>query len=480
MSLVSKSLLASAAVLFTSSMPAFSQQLAEDVIEEYFNDIRSSGASVEPGIKSISGQTVEWADVVITGPNGDSKLVMPFIRATEIGGDKVSMGYPESQTMRTVPSNGKGSPVDVVISMQDMKHIISGTAAARQHDYQAGTLAYDVKTDDSNFAMHIVLNNLKGSQVNTGEFVRHYSGKMDVGNVTFDYTYNDGKGGMAAKGSYADLTASFEVDGASKDQMEEYLSGKRGFDVKYTMGAVSSVSDINQKDFKGVMTSTGESASGMLSLKGGLFKMQGGGKNASYEMKFTEMPLPPFDAQIDSVEFGFDMPLKKAAQPMPARMLMNLTGLKASDTLWGMIDPTGSLPRDKATLNIDVSANMKWLVDVVKADKAPGGVPIEVQDVSINDVTLNVAGASLNGKGSAVLDNSKMPPEPVGTVDLELIGGLGLVDKLVALGLVPQDQGQMVKMFSGMFAVPVGEDHLTSKIEMKQGGSILVNGQQVK
>lgn len=479
MSLVSKSLLASAAILFTTSIPVFSQQLAEEVIEEYFNDIRNGGATVEPGTKTISGQSVEWADVVITGPNGESKLVMPFVRATEIGDGKVSMQYPETQTMHMVPANGKGSPVDVVISTKDLKHIISGTAAARQHDYQAGSLAYDVKTEDSNFAMHVVLNNIKGSQVNTGEFVRHYVGNMDASNAEFDYSFKDDNGSMAAKGTYTDLAVNFAVDGASKDQMEEYLTGKRSFDVNYTMGAVTSVSDINQKDFKGVLTTTGESAKGAISLKDGLFKMEGGGLNATYEMKFSEMPLPPFSAKIDSVEFGFDMPLKKVDQPMPAHMLVNMTGVKASDTLWGMVDPTGSLPRDKATLNIDLSANMKWLVDVANAEKAQG-MPIEVQDVSVNDVTLDVAGARLHGVGAAVLDNSKMPPEPVGAVDLELIGGLGLLDKLVALGLVPQDQGQMVKMFSGMFAVPVGEDHLTSKIEMKAGGSIFVNGNQVK
>ncbi len=479
MSLVSKSLLASAAILFTSSMPAFSQQLAEEVIEEYFSDIRSSGATVEPGTKTVSGQSVEWADVIISGPNGESKWFLPFVRATEIGGGKVSMTYSEEQNLRLVPANGKGAPVDVVISLKDMKHIISGTAAARQHDYQAGAVAYNVKVKDDSFAMNVTLNNVKGTQMNTGEFVRHYSGNMAAANAVFDYTYADGNGSMTAKGSYADLALNFEVDGANKDQVEEYLEGKRGFAINYTLGAVTSVTDINQDGFKGVLTTSSDSTKGGISLKDGLFKINGGGKNASYDMKFTEMPLPPFSAQIDSIEFGFDMPLKKADQPMPARILINMTGVKASDTLWGMIDPTGSLPRDKATLNIDLSANLKWLVDVVSASNA-SDIPMEVQDVTINDITLDVAGARLNGKGSAVLDNTKMPPEPVGAVDLELVGGLGLLDKLVALGLVPQDQGQMVKMFSGMFAVPVGEDHLTSKIEMKAGGSIFVNGNQVQ
>ena len=71
---------------------------------------------------------------------------------------------------------------------------------------------------------------------------------------------------------------------------------------------------------------------------------------------------------------------------------------------------------------------------------------------------------------------------PVGEVNMDLRGGVGLLDKLVALGLVPQQQGQMVKMMSGMFAVPGGDgtDHLVSKIEMNADGSILANGQRIK
>ena len=146
-----------------------------------------------------------------------------------------------------------------------------------------------------------------------------------------------------------------------------------------------------------------------------------------------------------------------------------------------MVDPTGSLPREKATLNLDLTTKVKWLVDLMKIDEARG-MPAEVSEVTINDVTLKIAGASFNGTGAATLDNSKFPPEPVGEVNLDLKGGVGLLNKLVALGLVPQQQGQMVKMMSGMFTVPGGDgtDHLTSKIEMKKGGAILANGQRVK
>lgn len=481
MTLFSRPLLASAAVLFTLTTPVFSQSLAEEVIEEYFNELRQSGTRVEPGAKMVFGQTVEWKDIVISGPNGKSSLIMDFVRASEIGNGQVSVTYPEKQTMTMMPAKDGGSPVRVEILLDGMQHIISGSAAARQHDYKATKISYNVATEDTDFTMNISLNSVQGSQLGTGENIRHYSMDFLIKSASFDYSFKDGDAGISATGSYEDLAVGLEVDAANQDQAEEYLSGERGFKVVYAVGTFQSENNLDQPDFKGILSTKAQAAKGAFSVQEGVMQMNAVAENATYGLKFTEIPLPPFSAEIDSAAINFEMPLKQSDMAMPANLLLNMTGLKASDTLWGMIDPTASLPRDKATLNIDVSANMKWLVDLVKLDKAPA-MPAEVQDVTINDITLEVAGARLNATGAATLDNSKMPPEPVGAVDVDLKGGIGLLDKLVALGLVQQEQGQMVKMFSGMFAVPGGDgsDHLKSKIEMKLGGSILVNGQRIK
>jgi hypothetical protein len=42
----------------------------------------------------------------------------------------------------------------------------------------------------------------------------------------------------------------------------------------------------------------------------------------------------------------------------------------------------------------------------------------------------------------------------------------GLVDKLIQMGLIPEDQAMMPRMMLGMFATPVGDDMLTSTIEV--------------
>ena len=55
-----------------------------------------------------------------------------------------------------------------------------------------------------------------------------------------------------------------------------------------------------------------------------------------------------------------------------------------------------------------------------------------------------------------------------------------IVDKLVAMGLIPEDQAMGARMMMGMFAVPSGEDELTSKIEFKEDGGVYANGQRIQ
>ena len=50
----------------------------------------------------------------------------------------------------------------------------------------------------------------------------------------------------------------------------------------------------------------------------------------------------------------------------------------------------------------------------------------------------------------------------------------------MAMGLVPDDQMMGMRMMMGMFAVPAGEDALTSRIEFRDDGGIYANGQRIQ
>jgi hypothetical protein len=112
--------------------------------------------------------------------------------------------------------------------------------------------------------------------------------------------------------------------------------------------------------------------------------------------------------------------------------------------------------------------------------------PAVLYGLTVNDVTLSIAGAEITGKGGFTFDNTDLVtfdglPAPTGAIDFDLYGVNGLLDTLGQMGLLPQEQSMGARMMLGLFARPgQGEDHLTSTIEVKADGSVYANGQQIK
>ena len=474
--------LSTVVVLATASFstPIFAQDLAQEVVGEYFDELRAAGMTVVPGAKDVSGKAVEWRDVVIGLPDAEGNYTLAFIKAEEIGGGKVSISYPQEVIIKVDPE-GEKPVVDIVLRTDGISHIVSGAKGARNHDMSADKVTVMMSSAEPAFSMNIDASDIVGHQVSSGSDVPHYKGDFKAAGVNLTYALDDGKTQMSTVASYNNLAADFDLDAVNKENLEQLFDGTRNMLVNYTLGSVTGVTDMTTLDMAMIIDSKGSSATGVFSVQDGMLEMGGAARDAVYNVKLKNMPLPPFTAEMANVTSQLKMPLKKTDTTLPARIQMGFDGLKVSDTVWGMIDPTGSLPREAALVNIDLTAQVKWLVDALGITDAKS-VPIQVDSVEINDISLELAGAKLHGTGAAKVDNSTFPPKPVGEVNLDLKGGVGLLDKLVGLGLIQQQQGQMVKMMSGMFTVPGGDgtDHLVSKIEMKEDGAILANGQRIQ
>ena len=155
-----------------------------------------------------------------------------------------------------------------------------------------------------------------------------------------------------------------------------------------------------------------------------------------------------------------------------------------------MIDPTAVLPHDPATVILDVAGKGNWLVDIMDqslAEDTSGKVPGELHALTLKQLQVTAAGADLSGTGDFTFDNTDTAtipgmPKPTGSIDVKLVGGNGLLDKLVLMGVLPEDQSMGAKMMMGMFGRTVegAEDTLTSQIEFKADGGIFANGQQIQ
>jgi hypothetical protein len=178
------------------------------------------------------------------------------------------------------------------------------------------------------------------------------------------------------------------------------------------------------------------------------------------------------------------LPLTKGDAPQDFSFLTKVVDLQISEEIWAMLDPTGALPHDPATLVIDTTGTALLKADLMAS--AEGATPdAELHSLNVNDLTARIAGAELTGTGAFTFDNTDLTtfegmPAPTGKMELKLVGGNGLLDALVAMGMLSEDDAMGARMMIAMFANPgAGEDELTSVLEFKDKG-FFANGQQLQ
>jgi hypothetical protein len=172
-------------------------------------------------------------------------------------------------------------------------------------------------------------------------------------------------------------------------------------------------------------------------------------------------------------------------------MGLTLSDFTMSEALWSIFDPAAQLPRDPATVALDLTGKARVLFDfldpaVAASLEQSGEAPVELNALTINKLLVSLVGTSLSGSGAFTFDNSDLAtfdgiPRPAGQIDLKLVGANALLDKLIAMGFVADEEAMGARMMMGMLAVP-GEDPdtLNSKLEINNQGHVLANGQRIK
>jgi hypothetical protein len=233
---------------------------------------------------------------------------------------------------------------------------------------------------------------------------------------------------------------------------------------------------------KGPVTGSGRAQSGhaTVGLSREAVRYAASGSNTVIELQTMQFPVP-MKATVDQGEVEFALPMAATTESQPFTGKIGLIGLNLSEQIWAMLDPTAKLDHGPATLIIDLTGKGKALIDLFSpAATASPAPPLQIDSLNVNKVQLTAAGAELTGNGALTFDNSMGKPMPLGAVDLKLAGSNKLMDALVAMGVIPQDQVMFGKMMLGLYAVPAGDDLFTSKIEFKEGGKILANGQPIQ
>lgn len=495
---------ASALAFLLSPTMALADLTSAEVWANWRALLETGDQTVTIGAEEASGGTLTVRDIRIesTAPEATVSGQIDQILFSENGDGTVGVVVTPSRfAVDTSVSieGGEARDTHAEFYQSGLTMTASGTPEEISYDYAVATMTFTVEekagagaatpnTFDVNF-----INTTGTTAVRVSPDMQVYDGAMLTQRVS-----------LQAKGNEPEVGTEFSFDvgianvnlttAATVPVLDDYEDADRalkaGLDV-----ALAATYGSGDSTFS--FTDATQSGQGSSSLGGGDidFRMSddglvyaASGRDLGVRMSFSALPLPELTLALAESAFRLEMPLLMSEVPGDIKLLLSYRGLAVSDSIWAMVDPMANLPRDPANLVLDLSGKARWLVDVMNPEAAAdiSAAPGELHELTLNELELAVAGAELTGTGGFTFDNTDLVtfegmPKPVGSVDMQLQGGNGLLDKLVAMGLIPDEDAMGFRMMLGLFARPgEGTDNLVSTIEVNEAGEVLANGQRLR
>ena len=489
-----------AAILPTATLADLS---ALEVWDSWKSYAETFGQSVTVGSQEASGDALILRDVTLAMAfaegNVSGTLEMLEFRERSDGTVALTMApdFPLSVTID--PAVGEAVDLGIIFRQEGASIIASGDVGNIFFDYLASQVSVDIDKlfvdgVDIVGTMNVTLNDVDGKYALDSKGGKSYTSQLATDDVTFTVIFDepDDGGSFAMTGSIEDLRSNSTISLPEGIDMADptaiFTSGVNMQGEISTGGSGYLIKLDNGPESFSLNTSSGASSLDFAILDGSI-NYGGTANDIFYTFESPQIPFTEVEVKLAEFAFRLLVPLVKSNEPSDFAFLIRLAGFEISDMIWGIFDPGGIMPRDPATISIDVSGQMNWLVDIMDpaiAEEFDGESPAELHSLTINDITLSAVGAEVTGSGDFTFDNSDLEtfdgvPAPTGSAVVNMFGLNGLMDRLMQMGFLPPDQAGVGLMMLGLFArAGDGEDTYTSTIEIKGDGSIFANGQQVK
>lgn len=500
MTLYRKLTLTSAIALITAG-PAFADLTAEQVLADQLSQMEFYGLDVETTGQSRSGDvlTVDGLAATAAFPEGNMMMTIGGATFTERGDGTVAINYAPSIPMNfKMDIEGEDETVEFSMSMEQtgLEIIVSGIPEDIRYDYRADEFSMsDIKfiqpaeAAEMEMDAEIKVTGLTGMMELSGTTIRDYTTNFafNAVNLLFDGTAPEEEGTFRIAMDAADLKADYAGKVAPQDLMASFaqtVQNGNETNGRFSHGAVryGIVADTPEGAFEGDFNI----GSGEIDFQLDKSGLAYGGVNKDLTMTFggSMIPFPPMTLSMAESGGRFAFPVVPSEDDVQDfAMSFSMVDLVLDPFLWSMFDPSEALPRDPATIVLDMEGQGMLTQDIFDPAVAEQmmGAPGQLEAVTLNELRVTIAGAELTGDGDFTFNNEGPIPMPAGVVNMMLTGGNGLLDTLVGMGLVPEEQAMGARMMMGLFARPGdGDDTLVSTIEMKEDGSVLANGQRIR
>lgn len=487
--------------------------LADITPEEVWQNWQEMAASYGQSITATS-EVRDGDSLIVTGlslaQNQDGAtvdLAIDEVNFTDNGDGTVEITMSEASTLEmTLPATGgmEGSAptsMTVGISHPGMVTTVSGTAEETTYEVEAPTIAVRLGSIEGSDAESVDVT--AESTITTLAGAYTVSGPADAKVIDMDFGAEGFALSAQAKdassqsdaqltATLADLGVTYALDFAGMSRMGENVAEalRAGASIagSFDHGLMDFSMDVTDPNGPTRITATSESGGMTFAMDGAGVVYELDGAGTAMTVSGPEIPFPELKVNYGELAARLSLPLLASPDLSDFTFLTRLVDLSVSEELWGMIDPGNALPHDPATVIIDTKGKVRLTTDLVDeaamaalAEAAPG----ELHALDITELRASVAGAELTGAGAFTFDNTDLEtfqglPAPSGKLDLRLVGGNVLLDKLVTMGLLSEDDANGARMMISMFANPgATPDELTSTLEFKDKG-FYANGQRLQ
>ncbi len=196
------------------------------------------------------------------------------------------------------------------------------------------------------------------------------SSNITVENATVDMALNDpeAQAKFNLKGDVSTLAGTSTgtiLDAAAMADMAAALKAGFATDATFTYGAGAFDFDFAEKE----QTATGNATMGggdiRFAMDAARMNYGGGAKDVTLTIASSDMPFPQLTTSYAEAAFNLLMPVSKADEPGDFALLTRLIDFRINDEVWDMFDPGKVLPRDPATVILDATGKLRWLVDIM-------------------------------------------------------------------------------------------------------------------
>ena len=518
----------SALAVLVLTAPAFAAVTPAEVWQNWIEYYKANGYTVTEGARDEAGETLTLRDVVIAykAPQDEAtvQFTLPEVVLTGTGDGNVRTTLAETSPATISFRNEDDEMVTLTgsLTMKDAEIVTSGEAADMTHDARAAEVVASLDSvrtaeQEKPFPLSLKMLNMTSRQHVVDGPLTRIDATMAADRIEWTGAFDDTDGESPARISFDGGIDRIQGSGSVAtpkgiDTAKDINAAlKAGMSVNGTMTAgagrfafdfAGKDDDGNDQAAKGSAGFEGAELTGGMSADG--LKYQGSADATSAEMTGSDLPMPVSYA-MQSTTFDLQVPVMKSESPVPFKFAYSIGGLTIADGVWDLFDSARVLPRDPASLDIDITGMAALKADLLDpanleddadaaTDAGPDGEsaidpdaqqdaqPFEPTEITVNKLALDAAGARIDASGALKVPDGGSMDAPVGKLTARVEGANGLIDKLTQMGLIAEDQVAGFRMMLAMFAKPApeGGDALVSELEFKEGGQIFANGQQVK